>query len=216
MNTAILVTLLAAITSGAPQVSASRPLTGDYVEARSASVYAGPCHYNSEYMTMGRDCVMAWEFKTGTWKGVDLAGVKVMAAVRSDANLADGIGHESAIVVDSHATSAQTAAVLNVLREKCGAQLGQIVDVRRAEISFQDNDESYEVSARGFGVLSVEPMPERTCCLQPNMIWYSPMMPLTDKSVGYTYDSGYSGGALKDTWDRGDENSAFYGAFQVK
>jgi hypothetical protein len=35
-------------------------LRGDYVEVRTASVFAGACHYNGEVVTTGRDAIMAW------------------------------------------------------------------------------------------------------------------------------------------------------------
>ena len=35
-------------------------IAGDYVEARTASVFAGACHYNGELVTTGRDAIMAW------------------------------------------------------------------------------------------------------------------------------------------------------------
>ena len=56
-------------------------LSGDYVEARTASVFAGACHYNGELTTTGRDAVMAWNITTGSWDGVRLAGVRALAVV---------------------------------------------------------------------------------------------------------------------------------------
>src|SRR2546421_10524011 len=87
-------------------------LKGDYVEVRTASVFAGACHYNGELMTTGRDAVMAWRVTAGTWRGTDLAGVRAVAGVSADANLADAqAGRASEIVVDSGATEAQAEAV---------------------------------------------------------------------------------------------------------
>src|SRR5438270_10141560 len=64
-------------------------LRGDYVEARTASVFAGACHYNGELTTTGRDAMLAWSVSEGSWDGVKLAGVRAVAVVSSDANLAD-------------------------------------------------------------------------------------------------------------------------------
>lgn len=52
----------------------SNSLRGDYVETRTASVFAGACHYNGELTTTGRDALMAWNVVSGSWRGVDLAG----------------------------------------------------------------------------------------------------------------------------------------------
>src|SRR5882672_10175595 len=62
---------------------------GEYVEVRTASVFAGACHYNGELTTAGRDALMAWNVKSGQWRGTDLAGVRAVAIVSADANLAE-------------------------------------------------------------------------------------------------------------------------------
>jgi hypothetical protein len=59
-------------------------LRGDYVEVRTASVFAGACHYNGEVTTTGRDAMMAWSVSSGKWQGVDLAGVRAVAIVTFD------------------------------------------------------------------------------------------------------------------------------------
>jgi len=42
---------------------------GDYVEVRTASVFAGACHYNGEVTTTGRDALMAWNVTSGNFCG---------------------------------------------------------------------------------------------------------------------------------------------------
>ena len=60
---------------------------GDYVEVRTASVFAGACHFNGEVTTAGREAMMAWNFTSGKWQDIDLTGVRLMAIVSSDTNL---------------------------------------------------------------------------------------------------------------------------------
>src|SRR6188472_4158686 len=64
-------------------------LRGDYVEVRTASVFAGACHYNGQVTTAGREATMAWNVTSGKWQGIDLTGVRVMAIISSDSNLGD-------------------------------------------------------------------------------------------------------------------------------
>src|SRR6266542_1689997 len=79
----------------------SPAIRGDYVEVRTASVFAGACHYNGEVTTTGRDALMAWNVSSGQWRGVDLKGVKVMAIVSADANLSEnGAARSSEIVIN--------------------------------------------------------------------------------------------------------------------
>src|SRR5262245_13091466 len=85
----------------ASKSAASSKITGDYIEARTASVFAGACHFGGEYLSNGRDAVMAWSFTSGSFNGVDLAGVRVAAAVTSSANLREtDVSHKSEIVID--------------------------------------------------------------------------------------------------------------------
>src|SRR5882672_7910494 len=98
---------------------------GDYVEVRTASVFAGACHYNGEVTTTGRDALMAWNVKSGQWRGVDLAGVSVVAIVTADANLSDnGAARSSEIVIGSSASDAQSRAILEALKSRYAASFG--------------------------------------------------------------------------------------------
>jgi hypothetical protein len=74
---ALVLTCGAALVSSRAEADGVR---GVYVEARTASVFAGACHYNGELTTAGREAVLAWSVKEGSWGGVQLAGVR---AVRS-------------------------------------------------------------------------------------------------------------------------------------
>lgn len=193
--------------------AASTPISGDYVEARTASVFAGACHYNGELVTTGREAVAAWKFSAGQWNGVDLSGVLVVAAIASDANLGQAQARKTELVVDSSASDAQARAVAALLSEKCKDRLGHIVAVKRAAISFSHVANEYRVSADRFAAMSVKPMPNNECCAQPNLVWYTPISPLQHRKVGYTQSASYAAGTISDTWERAGENSAFYGAF---
>jgi hypothetical protein len=199
----------------APAPAGPAAITGDYLEARTASVFAGACHYNGELVTTGHDALAAWSFTSGAWHGVDLSGVRVVAAITSDANLGqDNAAHKTVLVIDSAATQPQADAVASLLKEKCGHQLGQIVSVKRAAVAFTHTAKNeYRVTADGFAALSVQPMPNNECCTQPELVWYSPLAPLTHRKVGYTLNASYTGGAAGEPWQRQGENSAFYGGF---
>ena len=52
--------------------------------------------------------------------------------------------------------------------------------------------------------------------IQPNLVWYSPLVHLTWRKVGYTINAAYVAGQISDPWQRSDENGAFYGEFGYK
>jgi hypothetical protein len=191
-------------------------IAGDYVEARTASVFAGACHYNGELVTEGRNAILAWNISRGSWNGVDLTGVRAMAALSSDQNLGDDRAvRKCELVVDSSVSDAQASAVADWLRSFDSAQLGTILPARRTAISFHHDDGLYTVHASGYADMAVQPMPNNECCTQPHLVWYNPLMPLEHRKVGYTQSASYIAGTAGDPWDRWDENSAFYGRFST-
>ena len=198
-------------TSQAENVS----IKGDYVEVRTASVFAGACHYNGEVTTTGRDAIMAWNVTSGNWQGVDLTGVRAMAIVSADANLSETNGaRQSEIVIDRSASRSQALAILNAIKEKYATSLGKIVSVRSAPISFDRTGRTYAVAADD-AAINVEAMPNDLCCKMPNLVWYVPLVGLENRKVGYTTKALYTGTAVSDPWSRSGENSAFYGSFSL-
>ena len=190
-------------------------LRGDYVEARTASVFAGACHYNGELTTTGRDALMAWSIASGSWDGVNLAGVRALAVVSADANLVDSkAARRSELVVDSSATDAQAAALVKAFKSRYAAALGEVVSVRRAPVLFRHEGTAYSVGTSD-AALNVEAMPDNLCCRMPQLVWYAPLVPVGGRKVGYTRKATYAGGPAGDSWERAGENGAFYGSFSL-
>ena len=81
--TAVLLTIGAAGLTAGPGTR----ITGEYVEARTAEVFAGGFIMNSEAETMGRQAIMAWRITSGSFDGVPLDGLTVAAAIAGDRNL---------------------------------------------------------------------------------------------------------------------------------
>lgn len=211
-----IVILLAVVCIGAAGLTSRAENTsvkGDYVEVRTASVFAGACHFNGEVTTTGRDALMAWNVKSGKWDGVDLTGVRAIASISADDNLSNPQAKRRAeVIVDKSASHAQAVAMLGAIKSRYAEALGEIVSVRSAPISFKHEGQTYEVSSPEASI-DVEAMPNDLCCRMPNLIWYSPLVPLGQRKVGYTVKALYAGHAVADNWERAGENSAFYGNF---
>src|SRR5579864_1365771 len=120
---------------GAP---AAPGISGDYLEARTADVYTGPCFANSEMGLAGKQAVVAWRVRQGAWQGVPLDGLSVVAAVRSTATLGDPFGgplHARAvIVVDRRATPLQRDALVAFAHAMAGDLLSTVVAIDSAPI----------------------------------------------------------------------------------
>lgn len=192
----------------------SNSIKGDYVEVRTASVFAGACHYNGELTTAGREAMLAWNVTSGSWQGVDLTGVRALAVIGASANLAEPTTkRRSELIVDESASYSQTIAMVNALKNRYGATLGKVVVVRNAPISFKHEGTAYSVHSPALATIDASAMPDDLCCTMPQLVWYEPFVPLLQRKVGYTGKAFYSGGAAGDSWQRTGENSTFYGSF---
>src|SRR5512133_2603311 len=78
--------LLAGSLSFAGELSRTE-LRGDYVEARNADVYTGPCFANGETGQVGDLAAFGWSIQKGEWEGVKLDGLTVVGVVRASNTL---------------------------------------------------------------------------------------------------------------------------------
>src|SRR6058998_386204 len=133
-------------------LSAGSSVTGKYVEARTAEVFTGGCIMGSEAETVGKQAVLAWKVDRGTFNGVSLDGLSVVAAVVGDRNLGiQEIGGgkattRSAMYVDSRANAAQQIALVAMANELSKGLVGTIVQVTPAPIQFADSGKNIHVA----------------------------------------------------------------------
>jgi hypothetical protein len=156
---------------------------------------------------------MAWNVKSGSWDGVDLAGVRALAIVSSNANLAEKGERRVQLIINSEATYAQTIAMVSALKAEASS-LGKVVAVKQAPLSFVHEAKSYSVHSNDTAAIEVEAMTDDLCCTMPQLVWYTPLAALQNRKVGYTRKATYSGGVVGEPWERTGENSAFYGSFE--
>lgn len=202
--------------NAAPDSGKKGALKGDYVEARTASVFAGACHYNGELTTAGREALLVWNIREGAWNGTSLNGITAMAAVVSNENLKDvKAARRSVLYIDNKAETSQAEALAAALQEKYGDALGKVVAVRRVPLLYSFKDGKYRIEAQGIGKLSVDAMPNGDCCKMPNNVWYKPLVTIAGSKVGYTRISDVEEKALSTKWTRAGDNTAFYGTFSL-
>ena len=85
-------TVLGACLLASISMAAKLPTTdvrGEYLEARTADVYTGPCFANGEVNQTGKLAVMGWHVDKGSWEGVNLDGLSVMGVLRASNTLGD-------------------------------------------------------------------------------------------------------------------------------
>src|SRR4029077_19573511 len=123
MKRAILALSFAALAMSPLAAGGKGTVTGAYVEARTAEVFTGGCIMNSEAETVGKQAVLAWKVDRGSFNGINIDGLAVVAAMSGDRNLGmTEMGGEkptvrTAMFVDQRANAAQQIALVAMASE---------------------------------------------------------------------------------------------------
>ena len=195
-------------------------VTGEYVEARTAEVFAGGCIMNSEAETMGRQAIMAWKITTGTVNGVVLDGLTVAAVVAGDRNLGmRELGGEqptavkAIITVDPRATMAQRDALVQLARDLSRGLITYVVRVDVAPVRFATSQKYVEVSVPDN---SIQLTVNKEMKHDPNcgaMQWFKPFTAMAESAMGVAEIHAFNGQGLGTKWSAPDKRSAFFGTF---
>ena len=192
-------------------------MTGTYVEARTAEVFAGACVVNSEGGTTGREALLAWKVDHGQVNGVALDGLAVVAALASETNLGiHEIGGESTparaiIYVDSRASAAQRKALVGMVRSLSGPLIGSVVQEIAAPIVFADNGHQISVSTEAVKLAVKKHLDHDAAC--GNKQWFNPLTRVDHAEMGTTDENAFSGAALCTKWSDPNKRSSFFGTF---
>ena len=192
-------------------------VSGQYVEARTAEVFTGGCIMGSEAETVGKNAVLAWKVNQGSFNGVPLDGLTVVAAIVGDRNLGiDEIGGakattRSAVFVDNRANAAQQMALVALASELSKGLVGTIVQVTSAPIEFADHGKDIHVAAAQVALdVSKEMSHDPTCGA---MQWFHPLASVDDAAIGVASQHVFTGSALGTKWSDPNKRSAFFGTF---
>jgi hypothetical protein len=210
--------LLASLTVVAHANAGERtPIKGEYVEARTAEVFAGGCIMNSEAETLGRQALMAWRITSGVFDGVTLDGLTVAAAVAGDRNLGmremggeEPTAVKAIITVDPRATAAQRDALVKLVRELSNGLITHVVRVDVAPVRFATSQNYVEVSVPETMMLTVnKEMKHDPSC--GAMQWFKPFTKLADAAMGVAEEHSFDGNGLNTKWSAPNKRSAFFG-----
>jgi len=200
-----------------PLLAGGRGVSGSYVEARTAEVFTGGCIMGSEAETMGKEAVLAWRVDRGSFNGISLDGLSVVAAVAGDKNLGiQEIGGEKAVVrstvfVDQRANPAQQLALVALASELANGAMGTIVNVSPAPIQFAESGAEIDVVAAQVALdVAKHPVHEETCGA---MQWFHPLASVDAAEIGLASTHSFTGSGLGVKWSDPNKRSAFFGTF---
>jgi len=194
--------------------AAETGLAGRFVEARTASVFAGACHYSGEYTTQGRRAVLGLRFESGTEGDVDLIGVAAVVAIAAPENLAAGGARRSVLFLDAELDERRAEAALAVCRREFGDVVGTIDGVLRRPLDVRIEGDDYRVRVGDAIELAGALDPDRACCSMPQNVWYRPLVESSDAIVGRSRRFAFDVDGQGAPFVRSDENNAFVGRFR--
>jgi hypothetical protein len=209
-----------ALAAGLP----ARGVYGNYIEARTADVYTGPCFANGEVEMNGKEAVFGWKINSGTWHGVSLEGLSMVGVIRSEhtlGNIYEPVNPVRAVlIVDSRADAEQRLALQSFARHMGGVLLGDIVKVDYAPIDLTIQDGNIhggaaKLTAGSLAAIQTRAMQatDHTCGNEEE--WYPPLTKLDHAMPAYALADSFQGDGLGETWSNGPRRSGFLGTFQV-
>jgi hypothetical protein len=220
MTRALLLTGLALLLLAAPLPAAG--ITGKYIEARTCDVWTGPCFANAEVNMGGKHAVLGWKVDTGSFDGVSLDGLGVVAIVAAS----DTLGtpqtgpSQAVLIVDRRADSKQRAALIAFAKQQGGSLVGKVVAVKTAKVELDlcpcDNG--------GCAVLDAGTAKIQTRCIDVKhdkvcgneTAFYPPLARNVTVRPAFAVEHIYTGKGVNETWNDAGRRGAYLGSFEVR
>lgn len=223
MNFKVMLALTTAVLAATAASAQTEPtIQGYYVEARTCDVFTGPCFANSETGLTGHEALLAWKVAEGSWKGTDLSGLAIMAAVRASATLGDTYSNpypaKSVLLVDEAATDAQHDALIDMARTFGGMLLNEVVDVIEVplEAAVGACDKSgacASVRAGDIATITTRCLGEGDHICGNETAFYPPLTQVDAPVAAYTSEGSFKGEGLNATWNEQGRRGAFIATF---
>ena len=197
---------------------------GEYIEARTADVYTGPCFANSEVDLVGNLAVFGWRIDKGTYDGVSLDGLSVVGVVRASNTLGNvstsAYPVKAVLIVDEKANPLQRLALKSFAQRMGGDLLGDIVRIESDPIAFTVQDDNIHTAVASLSAGTVARIQTRAINAGDHIChneetWYRPLTKVDHAMPAYALAHSYNGTGLNTTWSSPEKRSAFVGSFQL-
>jgi hypothetical protein len=216
--------LALASTCTLPAKQITPTISGDYLEVRSCDVYTGSCVANSEMNLGGKEGMLVWSIREGSWKGTRLDGLSIVAVIAADGTLGD-LSYQprtgkAVLIVDAKAGSEQQAALKDFARTMAGRRLiSQVVEVKLAslDVSIGNCKGGACAKVKAGDLLEINTRclsgKDHLCGNEEN--YYPPLTKVNDAFSAVTEFASYTGTGLNLTWTLTGKRSAYLATFAL-
>jgi hypothetical protein len=214
---ALLMTLTAATALAVSQPA----IKGDYLEVRSCDIYTGPCFANAEMGTAGKEAMLVWTVKEGSWQGTSLDGLSVIVVVRTDATLGnmkyEPRSGKAVLIVDEKASPSQQEALKSFAQSMAGKLISEVAAVKvtniEAKLGSCNKSGCAVVKAKGLIDISTRCFGDDDHVCGNEDIFYPPLTDVSEPMPAYTEIAAFNGKGLNATWQFTGQRSAFLASF---
>ena len=200
----------------------STSIYGNYVEARTADVYTGPCFANSEVGLTGQLAVFGWKVTKGSWDGVELNDLGVVGVVRASSTLGD-VYHtaypvKAVLIVDERANPEQRLALQKFAKRMGGELLQDVVRVEYQPIDLTlANGDLHSMKATltagNLAKIETRALNENDHICRNEEVWYRPLTKVEHAMPAFAVANSFRGEGLGEKWSSPDKRSAFVASF---
>lgn len=196
-------------------------LRGEYLEARNADIWTGPCFANGEFNIVGNKATMAWKVTKGAFNGVDLTGRMVVAVVYGDKTfgLDDAVKTRALLIVDQKAETKEREALVAMVKHLAGDVIQEVVATETAPISMNTNFCDKGGCARldaGIVKIRTRCMAEKDAICGHEDLYYPILTQVQDPYAAYTVEHVFTGHQMnKETFAHGNSRSAVIAQFAI-
>jgi hypothetical protein len=217
--------ILFAVT-GALAAGATLPgniVRGNYIEARSADVYTGPCFAMSEINLVGDLGIVGWQIDKGTFEGVRIDGLSVVGVVKANATLGDAtapVVAKAILIVDSKATLEQSIALQHFAQRMGGDLLKDVIKVETQPIEFKIasggiHTRKVSLTAGTLARIQTRALEVTDQVCHNESTFYPPLTELDHSMPAYTESNMFSGKGLNTQWNYSGSRASFVGTFHI-
>ncbi len=218
---ATVATLMLVAGSMLPAKQSAPEISGGYLEVRSCDVYTGPCFANGEMGLSGKEAVLVWAIREGSWQGVALDGLNVIVVVKTDGTMGDlryqPRSGPAVLITDAKASAKQKEALVGFAQSMAGKLIKQVVEVKTADMEVAIGTCAKAgcaaVKAGDLVEISTRCLGDKDHLCGNEDIFYPPLTAVTDAHPAFTELASYRGTGLNLTWDLVGKRSAFLAAF---
>jgi hypothetical protein len=191
-------------------------IRGEYVEARTCAVWIGSCFANGEVNLMGKNAIVGWSVTEGSWDGVKLDGLKIVAVLNAEGTLQTKYeGKVTSIAfVDKKATDAQATALVAMAKALAPDHLSDVRKTERKEItsSRQGIEASLTVEKElQLKTKSICVCDQASCAAY---LFYPAFSKSTQVESAKTVANSYEGEGLGVRWSDPERQGAMVGTFE--